>query len=118
MDRSSQKPGKDKFNISESIEQFEEKFRKQTEEMRSDCGVGDASGGCAHKHLALREMLPYQSREAVFDFLPHLRGGECQAVVAVDWALDAARPGEWLLGPEEHGTDAQQFFCNLFFHIR
>ena len=34
MDRSSQKPGKDKFNISESIEQFEEKFRKQTEEMR------------------------------------------------------------------------------------
>jgi hypothetical protein len=47
--------------------------------------------------------------------IPDRRGGEGQAIVTVDRALDAAGPGEGLVRPEKNGADGQKIFRNLNF---
>ena len=84
--------------------------------MADDGGVGDARGGRAHQHLNLGKVLAHQRGQPLFDLGAHCGRGQRQAIVAIDGALDAAGPGEGLVGAEDDGLNAQKSLCNLLFH--
>ena len=50
--------------------------------------------------------------------ISYLYRGQCQSVIAVNGAFDAACPCEGVFGTQENCTDGQQVFCNLFFLSR
>ena len=50
--------------------------------------------------------------------ISYLYRGQCQSVIAVNRAFDAACPCEGVFGTQENCTDGQQVFCNLFFLSR
>ena len=85
--------------------------------MADDGGVGDARGGGAHQDLDLGVVLLHHLGEGVF----HVEAGrhirEDEAVVGIDGALDAARPGEGLVRAEEDGPDPQKVSCDLLFSV-
>ena len=83
--------------------------------MAHDGGMGDACGGGAHQHFHVGIVLPDQLHQALLHLGTDGGGGEGQAVVAVDGALDAAGPGEGLVRPQEHRADAQQIVGDFTF---
>ena len=82
--------------------------------MGGDGRVGDAGGGGAHQDLHGGIVLADQVHQTLFHVGADGGGRQGQAVVTVDGALDAAGPGEGLVGPQEHGADAQQVMGNGF----
>ena len=80
----------------------------QAEQMRGDGGVGDARRGGAHQNLRLRKLTVYCVRNGALDCLTHGGGGENEAVIAIDRAFDAARPGKRLLRAQKDRADGEQ----------
>ena len=86
----------------------ENKRKKEAEQMRGDGGVGDARRGGAHQNLRLRKLTVYRVRNGALDCLTHGGGGENEAVIAIDRAFDAARPGKRLLRAQKDRADGEQ----------
>ena len=87
----------------------------QVHQVAHDSGVGDAGGGRAHQHLHIRVMGADQLHQPLLYVRADGGGGEGQAVVAVDGALDAGGPGKGLVRPQEYGTDRQKVMGDLAF---
>ena len=73
--------------------------------MARDGGVGDARRRSAHENLHTGIVLADKVHQPLLHMGADLGGGEGQAVVAVDGALDAAGPGKGLVRAEEHRAD-------------
>ncbi len=81
--------------------------------MAADGGVGDAGGGGAHEDFALGVVFAYEGDEAFLDVGADFGGGEGEAVVTVDGAVDAACPSKGVVGTEEDGSDGEEVVGDL-----
>ena len=80
----------------------------QAHEVAHDGGVGDARRRSAHENFHTGIVLADEVHQPLLHVGADLRGGEGQAVVAVDGAFNAAGPGEGLVRAEEHRADGEQ----------
>ena len=86
----------------------------QAQQVGGDGGMGNPGGGGAHQNLRPRVFPADGLSHGPLHIVPHLGGGEGQAVVAVHGALDAAGPEEGLLRAEEYRAYIQQVLGNFF----
>ncbi len=75
---------------------------RQVEQRGRNGRMRDAGGAGTHQHLAFGIELLHHAGQPRLDVVAHPGSRERQPVVAVDRALDPARPGKGLLRPEEY----------------
>ena len=79
----------------------------QAHHLRSDGGVGDTGGAGPHEDLGIRVFAADSLHEGGLDLGTDLRGGQDEAVIAVDRAFDAAGPGERFVRPEKDSVNRE-----------
>ena len=79
--------------------------------MGGDGRMGDAGGRGPHQHFGIGIVGLNQTLQPLFHVGADVRRRQGQPVVTVNRTLNAAG----LIGPEKHGSDAQQILCNARF---